>query len=73
MTGMRLLSGISIKDLEHKTGIEVPKDLLDRFIKIKRDGYIEMEEKDDDIMIRFTRDGFFLMDNLIYEMTEMMI
>ena len=73
MTGMRLLDGISINDLEQKTGIRIQKELMDAFYRIKRKGCLEIEESDNDLRIRFTRDGFFMMDGLIYEMTEMLI
>ena len=73
MTGMRLLDGISIKDLEQKTGVRIQKELMDAFYSIKERGFLEIEESGNDFRIRFTRDGFFMMDGLIYEMTETLI
>ena len=73
MTGMRLLDGISIKDLEQKTGVRIQKELTEAFYRIKSKGCLEIEDSGNDLRIRFTRDGFFMMDGLIYEMTETLI
>ncbi len=73
MTGMRLTDGISINDLERKTGLALPARTMDRFKGIRDRGFLLIEDAGDDTRIRFTRDGFFMMDGLIYEMTEMLI
>ncbi len=70
LTCMRLLKGISLKDFESKVGASVPEELLDRFQKMKSNGHLEIEEREDDTSIRFTPEGFFIMDSLIYEMAD---
>jgi len=73
MSGMRLTEGISIKDFEDKINITIPKDLLNKLNIMKIKGLLEIKEEDTDKIIRFTKAGFFQMDNLIYEMTEIFL
>ncbi|MCU0821722.1 MAG: radical SAM family heme chaperone HemW [Spirochaetes bacterium] len=73
MTGMRLLDGVSLNDLEEKTGQKLPDEMRAKILSIRDRGYLIVDESGNDIKIRFTRDGLFMMDGLIYEMTEMLI
>lgn len=72
-TCMRLREGISMNDFERKLGVRVPKELMNRFRKMEGQDSLEIEESEKDIIIRFSRESFFLMDSLIYEMTEMLL
>ncbi len=72
-TCMRLLKGISLNDFESRLGFAMPEELLNRVKKMESEGHLVIEEMGDDTSIRFTYEGFFLMDSLLYEMTEMML
>ncbi|MFH0974833.1 MAG: radical SAM family heme chaperone HemW [Spirochaetota bacterium] len=73
LSGMRLAEGISVKDFESKLGIGLSKELMSKFIDLQKKNLLEIEEFDNDMKVKFSRQGFFQMDGLIYEMTEMFL
>lgn len=70
LSGMRLTDGITVNDLQNKLRIEMPSELMRKFKDMQNDGLIVIEEKQGNIQIKFSREGFLKMDSLIYEMTE---
>ena len=73
LTGMRLLDGISMKEFEEKTSETIPKEIINRWEEMEEKGELIITYNKDDITIKFSSEGFFLMDNLIYTMVEMLL
>jgi oxygen-independent coproporphyrinogen III oxidase len=73
LSGMRLSAGISKKDFEDKLKITFPERFVAVCNEMKKSGLLRITENGDDMEICFTRNGFFQMDGLIYEMTEMFL
>jgi oxygen-independent coproporphyrinogen III oxidase len=73
LSGMRLTAGISTKDFEDKLKIKFPERLMEICHDLKKNGLLQISESGDDMVIYFTRNGFFQMDGLIYKMTEMFL
>jgi oxygen-independent coproporphyrinogen III oxidase len=72
-SGLRLAEGISINDFENKLSLKIPKKLYDKFIELKKKHLLDVEDSNNDTIIRFTGSGFFQMDGLIYEIVEMFL
>lgn len=70
MTGMRLTGGISLNDMEKKIERKAPPVIMDAFARLEKDGYLIIEKRPDDIIVRLKKRGFFIMDTLIYEITN---
>jgi oxygen-independent coproporphyrinogen III oxidase len=70
LSGLRLTDGISVKDFESKLNIEMPDELFEKFSELKNKEFLYINELKNDTIVRFTRNGFFQMDGLIYEIVE---
>lgn len=70
ITGMRLLSGISLIDLKARIGLSMYKELNPVITRMIGMDYLSREARDGDDILKFTPKGFFLMDSLIYELVE---
>ncbi|MBN2401649.1 MAG: radical SAM family heme chaperone HemW [Spirochaetes bacterium] len=73
LSGLRLSYGISLTDFKNKLQIIVPDKLYEKFIELKARDFMNIEESNNDTIVRFTKSGFFQMDGLIYEMVEMFL
>ncbi len=73
LSGMRLNSGISFRDMENTLNIKVPGRLINICKEMNDGGLLRITASGDDSLISFTRNGFFQMDSLIFKMTEMFL
>ena len=71
MSGLRLTDGISFNDFKEKLGFAIPEELHGKLIQLKNKKFIDIKNNGNDICVRFTGNGFYQMDGLIYEIVEM--
>ncbi len=69
MTGLRLRSGFSVAEMEHRLNFRVPTDVMKAIRKVSDDGYLCFSE-DDNLRIRLTLDGILVADWVIYTVVE---
>jgi oxygen-independent coproporphyrinogen-3 oxidase len=73
MTGLRMLKGISLRDFKSEIGSEISMELMERVEELQDDGLVELVSEEDDVFIRLTGDGIFLMDSIVFKLTESLI
>ncbi len=70
LTGLRLREGISLSDFEQKLGFPMPDNVFEEFKKLSREGLIVENISGNDISFRFTLEGLFVLDSLIFRLVE---
>jgi oxygen-independent coproporphyrinogen III oxidase len=70
LTSMRLLDGMSLKDFENKLAVPIPDKVYNRLIEMRDNGYLDMKVTGDHEIFSLTDKGLFLMDSIIYDITE---
>jgi oxygen-independent coproporphyrinogen III oxidase len=72
MTGMRLLKGVSLREMEARLAFRLPGDVRERVREAASAGMIVMEQDADDT-IRLSERGLILADRVIYSIVEPLI
>jgi oxygen-independent coproporphyrinogen-3 oxidase len=70
LTGLRLISGISITELEHRLNYPVPETVMDRIRDAQSDGKIIIDKEGGDVNIRLSPQGIIFADSVIYRIVE---
>ncbi|MBN2040751.1 MAG: radical SAM family heme chaperone HemW [Spirochaetes bacterium] len=73
LSGMRLSEGISLIEMEKNTGIKIPDEMMRMIHQMTNENLLITEKINDETRIKFTREGFFKMDSLIFELTEIFL
>ena len=73
MTGLRMLRGISARNFERVTGGGIPMEVMERAREMRDSGFIELVSEEDDLFMRLTEEGIFLMDSVLSRLTESLI
>jgi oxygen-independent coproporphyrinogen-3 oxidase len=73
LTGLRMLKGISLRDFKREIGSEISIELMERVEEMQDGGFVELVSEEDDVFIRLTGDGIFLMDSIVFKLTESLI
>ena len=69
MTGLRLLRGVSLRDMEERLSFHLPASVLERIGQAASDGLIVTEGRMDSV-IRFSEKGLIIADRVIYSIVE---
>jgi len=72
LTGLRLMRGISIVEMEKRLAYELPESVLNRIRKAESDGLIIIDEGAARVM-RISERGIMIADKVIYEIVEPML
>jgi oxygen-independent coproporphyrinogen-3 oxidase len=70
LTGLRLLRGMSIREMEERLVFHLPDSVLDRISKAESDGLVAVTANDGDRTIRLTSKGIMIADRVIYGIVE---
>ncbi len=70
MTGLRLLEGVSVGEMESRTGFRLTPGMLARIDSLEKRGLVVLSGKGVDMTVRLSREGIFLSDGVIYEIVE---
>jgi oxygen-independent coproporphyrinogen-3 oxidase len=73
LTGLRMLSGISLRDFEREIGCEMSVELIKRAEELQNGGFIELVSRGDDIVLKLTGEGIYLMDSIVFHLLEPLI
>jgi oxygen-independent coproporphyrinogen-3 oxidase len=68
LTGMRLMRGMSMDDMEKSLACEIPGSLLERIRKAEAEGLIVTEKEGR--VVRLSHRGIMIADKVIYEIVE---
>ncbi len=70
MTGLRLLRGISLGEMERHLGVTLPGEVMERIRKAVEEGSLVLEERDGDNLIRLSERGVIFSDSVIFSIVE---
>lgn len=70
MTGLRLLDGISLDELEERLGLRLPGPVMVRMRKAEADGLAVLSDTGEGRLIRLTTRGIMIADRVIYGIVE---
>ncbi len=73
MTGLRLLKGVSLGEMEERLTLRIPGAVMERIGKAEADGLVVLSDRDGDRVIRLTRRGIMIADRVIYGIVEPLI
>ncbi len=73
MTGLRLLAGISIRDMERCLGRPVPGVIIERIMKARKEGTLVVTENEGDVRLRLSKRGIILADSVIYKIVDALL
>jgi oxygen-independent coproporphyrinogen-3 oxidase len=73
LTGLRMLSGVSLRDFEREIGCGIPAELMKRAEELQDGGFIELVSGGDDIYLKLTGEGICLMDSIVFHLLEPLI
>ncbi len=73
MTGLRLLEGVSLREMEAKIGLSPPERVFDRIKHLCERGLVSCLNKGRDRRILLSGEGVFLADRVIYELVEVLL
>jgi len=71
LTGLRLLKGININNMEDLLKIKLTDKIKESIIKNEKDGYLLFNEKTGDL--RLTDRGLFFLDYVVYQICESLL
>ncbi|MBN2161035.1 MAG: radical SAM family heme chaperone HemW [Spirochaetes bacterium] len=72
LTGLRLLAGISLRDMEDRLAFHLPVTVMERIAAAEAEG-LAVLAGDPGMTLRLTRRGVMLADSVIYRITEPLI
>ncbi len=70
MTGLRLLQGMSLDEMEERIGLRLPGAVMDRIRKAEDDGMVALSGAGEGRLIRLTTRGIMVADRVIYGIVE---
>jgi oxygen-independent coproporphyrinogen III oxidase len=70
MTGLRLLKGMSLSEMEERLALRLPADVMERIGKAESEGLVAVTGTDGDRTIRLTGRGIMIADRVIYNIVE---
>jgi oxygen-independent coproporphyrinogen III oxidase len=70
MTGLRLLSGLSLRAMEARLAFHMPDEVRDRIGKAAYEGMVMVSDGDGGRMIRLSEKGLLIADRIIYSIVE---
>jgi oxygen-independent coproporphyrinogen-3 oxidase len=73
MTGLRLIEGISLKEIERAAGIGLPAPVFDALGILEAKGHVSLRRTGDDLIVALTGEGIFFADRVIYEIVESLL
>lgn len=73
MTGLRLMNGVSLGEMEGRLSFRVPETVNESIRKAASDGLVAVDGSGNDLTVRLTRRGIMLSDSVIYGIVESML
>lgn len=73
MTGLRLLRGVSLREMEARLAFRVPASVMTNIQRASSDGLVEVAADGNDTTVRLTRRGIMLADSVIYRIVESLL
>jgi len=70
MTGMRLLDGFSLSEMEKRLGFRIPDKVMERIVSLNNKGSVILEKRDGDSRIRLSSESVCFADSVIYNIVE---
>ena len=70
LTGLRLLEGISLAEMEQATGVAATAGLLSRIDSLAEKGLVSVTRKNGDRVVALSGEGLFQADSVIYAVAE---
>jgi oxygen-independent coproporphyrinogen-3 oxidase len=70
MTGLRLSSGISIRDAKRLLGFALPAAVMERIGEARSSGMVHVSGDGEDISLRLSEEGIMFADSVIYRIVE---
>jgi oxygen-independent coproporphyrinogen-3 oxidase len=73
LTGLRLISGLSIREMEHRLNYALPGSIMERIKEAQCQGMLIVTGEDGDFRIRLSKKGIILADSVIYQLVETLL
>jgi oxygen-independent coproporphyrinogen-3 oxidase len=73
LTGLRLISGLSIREMEHRLNYALPGRVMERIKEVQSKGMLIVTGEEGDIRIRLSKKGIILADSVIYHIVETLL
>ncbi len=73
MTGLRLLKGMSLEEMEERLDFRLPAAVMERIRKAESDGLVTVIENNGVRTIRLTDPGIMIADTVIYNIVEALL
>ena len=70
LTGLRLLEGVSLAEMEQATGVAISAGLLSRIDSLAEKGLVSVARKGGDRIVALSGEGIFQADGVIYAIAE---
>ena len=73
MTGLRLLRGVSLREMEERLAYRLPGAVMESIGKAASGGLVVVEGSGNDVTVRLTRRGIMIADSVIYGIVEALL